>query len=105
MTLGLHPVTANAFPQPCIHLALFLLAPPSHLLSGSVWVMEGEGLAPCGSAISFHRVRISPALTVTETECQSRTHKLSQKSILTHSINIGSASRSPGCWPGTITCD
>lgn len=68
-------------------------------------MIKGEGLAPCSSAIAFDGVSISPMLAVAETECESCMHQPSQKSILTHSINIGSASHSPNRWPGTITCD
>lgn len=67
-------------------------------------MIEGQGLAPCSSAISLSGVSISPMPAVTETECQSCRRKLSQKSILTQ-INIGNASLSPNCWSGTITCD
>lgn len=67
-------------------------------------MIEGEGLAPCSSAISFDGVSISPVLTVTESERQSCASKLSQKSVLTHSINIGRASGSPHRWPGAVTC-
>lgn len=49
-------------------------------------MIEGQGLAPCSSAISLSGVSISPMPAVTETECQSCRRKLSQKSILTHRL-------------------